>query len=108
MDKQVTVKNKKRHTRMDELQRIQLRRQELSDEMARSRARMLGGCHKLMEKEEIPSGIRGKASFLLSKSDTIINGLRMGYRIGKIANALVKLKKSFSKKKKQTEGITTE
>lgn len=87
-------------SRMDELEWIQLQRQELSTELARSRTRMHESYQRLVGKEEIPPGKWGKASYLISKSGTIINGIRMGIRIGRAVNTLIKLRQTFSRKKK--------
>ena len=92
-----------RRSRMDELEWIQLQRQEVAAEMARSRDRMRGSYQRLVGREEIPSGKWGKASYLLSKSGTILNGIRIGIRIGKAVNTLIKLRQTFSRKKKQKE-----
>lgn len=84
---------------MDELQWIQMRRQELEKKLGKSKQKMRQTYNQLTRQQEIPSGKWEKTAFLLSKSGTIINGLRMGLKVGKAINTLIQIKRTFSRKK---------
>lgn len=85
---------------MDELEWIQHRRKCVIDEMRHTRTNMQGIYSNLTKKEEIPLDKWGKTAYLLSKSGTIVNGLRIGIKVGRAVNTIVKLKQAFSSRKK--------
>lgn len=85
-------------TKMDELEWLEYRKKMVVRQMESSRARMHKGYEQLTGKEQVPSGKWGKTAYLLSKSGTIINGIRLGLKIGTAVSTLLKLKRAFSKK----------
>lgn len=89
-----------RLAQMDDLEWIQFRRKEISEELARSKSRIHVGYQRLTGKEEkIPTDKWGKTAYLLSRGGTIINGLRIGLKVGRAINTLIGLKWAISRKK---------
>lgn len=83
---------------MDELDWIQYRRKETRRMLDQSRKRLRTQYDGLTQKDKIPSDKWGKTAYILSKSGTIINGLRIGLTIGKTINMLAKIRRTFSKR----------
>lgn len=87
-------------SQMDELQWIAYRRRETRKEMKMVGKEMRLAYEGLTKKEKIPSDKWGKTAYLLSKSGTILNGVRLGIKVGRAVNTLVKLKRLFSGSKR--------
>ena len=87
-----------RPANMDELEWIQFRRRQVKQRLEASRTNMRHSYNCLTGKEEIPSDKWGKTAFWLSKSGTIINGVRIGVKIGGIIGTLIKLRRTFARK----------
>lgn len=83
-------------SQMDELQWIEYRRRKTRREMNKVGKDMKKAYECLTRKDKIPSDKWGKTAYLLSKSGTILNGIRMGLKVGRAVNTLVKLKRAFS------------
>lgn len=84
--------------RMDEMEWILFRKNETKRQLNRSRNKIRENYEKLTRKDEIPSDKWGKTAYFLSKSGTIVNGLRIGLKVGRAINTLVKLKRNFTRR----------
>lgn len=85
-------------SRMDEMEWIEYRKRETKKKLNRSRSKMRESYRKMTHKEQIPTDKWGKTAYFLSRSGSIVNGIRMGYKVVRALNAVAKLKRTFSRK----------
>lgn len=85
---------------MDELEILQYRKAFLKQEMEKSKLRMMESYNVITNKDKIPSDKWGKTAYFLSRSGTIVNGLRIGLKIGTAISTIVKIKHLFSRSKR--------
>lgn len=87
------------YIQMDELQWLHYKREEAHKELAKSKKRLQASYQSLTSPTQIPTTKMGMLSFALTKGLTILQGVRMGFRIGDAIKAVVSISSLFKRKK---------
>lgn len=82
-----------RFTRMDEYEWLQYKRRQTGKKLKKSRERLKLHYNLLVHKEK-PSNKLDKLSYWLDRGKTIVQGVRIGYKIGDTILDLLRLRKS--------------